>query len=355
MKKRIGWTVLLALALGLPALPYIEVLYPLQQFMAESEAIALGEIEKVDEARKAFIIKVKRSLKGKCAYERFRINLGMSRDWAPEVILKHAVVGAPVVVFYNAEKRGQVYLNRFFMQLIGEDAEPDKAWWTFNHVEIRCNRTFNGTAEELAKTVTGILSGKTKPPPPDAKLPAITKADVLALPPHGQPVEESALPRPFRKRVPAASIPARDPDAAPGAVKGLAVEVFQASGKEPPAFEKATPARKSAADEFGLAEKALPLALRFTGFVEVPKAGVYTFTTLSRGVSTLSIGGNEVVYNVSAAGAAEGSGEVHLKPGKHAVQATYFIAEGEPAFEVHWEGPDLPRQKIPAAALSRAP
>jgi len=203
MKRVLGTGVFVAFALG-AAWGYIEVLYPLQQLIGESEAVAEGKIEKVDAEKKACIVKVEKALKGKCAYERVRINIGPGVEWHPEAVMKHLVVGAPTVLFYNKERKGMLYVNRFFLQ-VKADAEsaPENTWWNFGHIEIKCNRTYCGPAETLAKHVLAVEAGKTKPQPPDVKIPAITKEAVAALPVWGTAaVEESSLPAPFRRTGP---------------------------------------------------------------------------------------------------------------------------------------------------------
>lgn len=51
----------------------------------------------------------------------------------------------------------------------------------------------------------------------------------------------------------------------------------------------------------------------------------------------------------------EESGEIALKAGRHAITLLYFQGGGAASLEVLWEGPDLPRQKVPAAALTHTP
>jgi hypothetical protein len=48
----------------------------------------------------------------------------------------------------------------------------------------------------------------------------------------------------------------------------------------------------------------------------------------------------------------EASGETALKAGKHPFILVYFQNGGGATLELQWEGPDLPKQKVPAAALS---
>lgn len=190
----------LAALLALPATAYIEVLYPLQQVLNESEVIAEGVLEKVDATNRIASCRITRTLKGKCGYEVIRMNMSGGQEWHPDVIMKHFVPGQPMLIFYNAERRAEGYLNRFFFQLYGDAGAPsEKAWWTFTHIEIRMNRTFNGTVPELSDLVQKILSGRAKPPAPNAKLPPISRESVRALPAPGEAVDETALPAPFLK------------------------------------------------------------------------------------------------------------------------------------------------------------
>ena len=180
--------------------PYVEALYPLAQVLSESEIIAEAVVEKVDATNKVAFAKVRKSLKGVCGYETLRMNFSGGQDWHPDVIMKHFVVGQPMLLFYNAERRAEGYVNRFFFQLYGDaGAAPDKAWWNFTHIEIRMNRTFNGTAAELSDLVAKIQAGQAKAPEPRAKLPPISRDTVRALPAPGEAADETALPAPFLK------------------------------------------------------------------------------------------------------------------------------------------------------------
>jgi len=200
---------ILLAAVNVRASAYVEALYPLQQVLAESFVIAEGKVESHDPAKKIAAIKVGKSLKGKCTYDVIRVTYGGGQFWHPEGIPKHFVKDAPVLIFYNEGRQAEVYLNRFFIQLYGDaGAPPDKAWWSMTHIEIRMNRTFNGTVEELTDTVAKCLAGKMKPPPPDPKIPPIDLKDAKALPAFGEKVDEATLPLPFRKYDPNAKVPA---------------------------------------------------------------------------------------------------------------------------------------------------
>ncbi len=193
---------ILALAASSSA-AYIEALYPLRQVIEEAEVVAEAVIESVDPVNRIATARVRRTWKGNCAYDAIRMNLGTGDDWHPDVLLRHVVPGQPMLLFYNAERRAEAYLNRFFFQLYGDPrAAPEKSWWTFTHIEIRMNRTFNGPAAELATLLRDIAEKRAQAPEPNPRRPAITRNAVRALPAPGQEVDETSLPAPFLKEGP---------------------------------------------------------------------------------------------------------------------------------------------------------
>lgn len=356
-KTALAATVLLLV--GIPVHAYIEALYPLQQMLAESGMVAEGEVEKVDAANRVCILKVGKALKGKWPGDRIRINVGVGREWHPDALMPHLVPGAPVVVFAKADRGaqvGMVYINRFFIQLYSDpNSAPDRVWWNFTNVEIRMNRTFRGTVPELSRLISGILVGKTKPPPPDPRLPAITRHDVTSLPVWGATeVDEKNLPPPFRKREP---LKPREPDSAPDAVKGVRYEYFEGEWTAPPDFGNLKPSKSGVAEQIDLACRGREsgIAFRFTGFIEVAKAGTYLFYLASDGWCRFLIGDAEVACREKINGAREVAGDLPLKPGKHAFTLFYCSGAGDRTLTIQIEGPDIPRQTIPPAALFHKP
>jgi hypothetical protein len=353
--------VVLAIAMlagAAPAAAYIESLYPLGQFIAESDVIAEGVVEKVDAKRSLCTVRITKSIKGRCHYEVLRLNIGPGQEWHPEAVMAQLVPGAPAVIFYNAERRAEIYMNRYFLQLYGDPTQPaEKAWWTFTHIEVHCNRTFNGTTEELSKLLSDIEAGKTKPPPADPRVPVITREAFRALPAWGQSVDPGKLPAPFVRRDPLHAPKSRAPENPPGLEKGLAFQYFEGTWEGLPDFDAIKPAASGVAEQFDLSRRKrdAQYGLRFSGFIEIPREGSYRFTTRSDDGSKLLIGKEEVVVNDGVHLARESAGEIVLKAGKHAITLLFFQKSGEATLEVLWEGPDLPKQKVPAAALSHHP
>jgi hypothetical protein len=94
-------------------------------------------------------------------------------------------------------------------------------------------------------------------------------------------------------------------------------------------------------------------AFRFTGFIEAPTDGVYTFYSTSDDGSRLQIGSTTVVDNDGIHDAKEVSGAIGLKKGKHAFTLTYFSQLGASVLIASWQGPGIAKQLIPATAFSR--
>ena len=121
MKLRPAFLLAALLALAVPALAYIEALSSFKGVYKESDVIARGVIDAVSLEKKVVIIKVQKDIKGKCSYEKIKIDLNSGLDWHPDAVLRHATVGSAVSVFYqkakDSDKAGLalIYLNRFFL------------------------------------------------------------------------------------------------------------------------------------------------------------------------------------------------------------------------------------------------
>lgn len=152
----------------------------------------------------------------------------------------------------------------------------------------------------------------------------------------------------------------RDQAAAAGGeafVPGLRYEYFEGrTGGPMPDFEALTAAERGVADTITnrFIRRPDEVALRFTGHLEAPADGEYTFWTVSDDGSQLFLGGRLVVDNAGEHGAVEKSGKVTLKAGRHPLRVTWFENAGGEELAVHWSGPGFARQAIPASRLSRA-
>jgi len=87
-------------------------------------------------------------------------------------------------------------------------------------------------------------------------------------------------------------------------------------------------------------------ALRFSGAIQVPRSGRYTFFTNSDDGSRLYINKKLVVNNDGNHAMAEKNGSLNLPAGSHTIVVTYFDSGGGDGLVVSWQGPGLKKQKI---------
>ncbi|MGB2754871.1 MAG: trypsin-like peptidase domain-containing protein [Phycisphaerae bacterium] len=137
---------------------------------------------------------------------------------------------------------------------------------------------------------------------------------------------------------------------------GLEWEACNGRWERLPDFSGVEVAKRGTAEQFGLAgfEGTDGFALRFTGYIDVPADGVYTFYTRSDDGSRLYIGDRLVVDNDGPHSAREARGFIVLAKGKHPITVAYFETIGGEVLEVSWEGPGLRKSPIPATAPSSA-
>jgi len=155
------------LALALPAPAYIEAMKELKGLFMESDVVARGVVDAVSVEKKVVILKIAKSMKGKSAYEKIRIDLNTGPEWHPDAVLRHATAGAAVSVFYHKGKDTDkaeisiIYLNRFFLT-----AQPDDTIWRLGQIQTGMSKVYTGTAEELNELTPKLLQGRIKYPEP---------------------------------------------------------------------------------------------------------------------------------------------------------------------------------------------
>jgi len=96
-------------------------------------------------------------------------------------------------------------------------------------------------------------------------------------------------------------------------------------------------------DDFGV---------KFSGDINVPEEGTWTFYTNSDDGSDLSIDGTQVVNNDGLHGMKTRSGTIDLTAGEHEIEARVFERGGDYGMIVYWKGPGVPSKTvIPATAF----
>ena len=158
-----------------------------------------------------------------------------------------------------------------------------------------------------------------------SKLPASLKAE-----PGGSDVRKSGIQVDFFA-----------PHSGPVDLKTLAKMKPKASGVVPEISLK-VPQRK-ANDAF---------ALRFTGNIQVPRSGNYTFSINSDDGSRLYIDGKQLINNDGSHGMREKSKQLRLSAGAHPIIVTYYDGGGADGLVVSWSGPGFKKKRIAASKLT---
>jgi alpha-mannosidase len=145
------------------------------------------------------------------------------------------------------------------------------------------------------------------------------------------------------------------PAVSPGKVApGLRYAYFEGTYDVCDDFRNAKPAAEGvvAAPDLSMAARNEDFGVKLTGYIEVPRDGVYAFVTRSDDGSRLYIGDRLVVDNDGRHSAEDASGEIGLAAGRHPLTILYFQGPVSRVLEVNWAGPDVPYQPVPASVLS---
>lgn len=147
----------------------------------------------------------------------------------------------------------------------------------------------------------------------------------------------------------------RNPENPTNTVSGLNYSYYEGQWSNLPDFSTLTAVKSGTTAAFDISPRNRNdnFSFSYTGFVQVPADGEYTFFTSSDDGSKLYIGSTEVVNNDGLHGLQERSGKIGLRAGKHAIKVTFFENGGGEVLEVRYQGPGIAKQLIPASALSR--
>ena len=139
-------------------------------------------------------------------------------------------------------------------------------------------------------------------------------------------------------------------------VNGLEYDYYQSGGyTSVPDFKNLTPQKSGNALNFdlSLATRTTVYAFNFTGYINVPTDGYYTFYTNSDDGSMLYIDDRLVTDNDGLHGLVEKSGQIGLKAGYHKIAVGYVQQGGAATLVVSYEGPGVSKRAIPAASIFR--
>ena len=137
-------------------------------------------------------------------------------------------------------------------------------------------------------------------------------------------------------------------------VTNLTYKFYHGSWTALPDFSKLDP-KKSGTLASGLfdispTDRSDGFGFVFTGEIECPKDGVYTFETGSDDGSRLYIDGKLVVNNDGVHPYRAAQGKIKLKAGKRQIEVHYFEGGGEERLYVGWAGPGFKKQSLSKGA-----
>ncbi|MTI38373.1 fibronectin type III domain-containing protein, partial [Fulvivirga lutimaris] len=141
-------------------------------------------------------------------------------------------------------------------------------------------------------------------------------------------------------------------------VSGVNYEYYEIDGLSLlPDFSAHAPLKQGTSNNFDISTREVNdnFAYKFSGFIQIPTDGRYTFYTSSDDGSKLYIGGfnesNLIVNNDGLHGSRERSGTINLTEGTHPIFVTFFERGGGERLEVRWSGPGVSKGFIPDAVL----
>jgi alpha-mannosidase len=145
----------------------------------------------------------------------------------------------------------------------------------------------------------------------------------------------------------------REPDPVASPQPGLVCRYYEGDWSKLPDFGTLTPPRTDTVPVVAIPSHARQerIGLTFTGFVQVPREGLYTLHLWSDDGSTLLLGGEPLIDNDGLHGRGEGKVNVALKAGFHAIEVRFFQRGGGADLELTIEGPGMPLQAVPAEML----
>lgn len=135
--------------------------------------------------------------------------------------------------------------------------------------------------------------------------------------------------------------------------QGIHVEYFEGVWEKLPNFDEEEVLKEGIQEVFDLSQRKSDYGygLRFRGFLKAPTDGVYTLYTTSNDASVIMLHGKLLVDNDGSHGAREMSQDIALEAGLHPIEVRYYQNESGQTFTVELEGPDIPKQSIPADLL----
>jgi len=130
---------------------------------------------------------------------------------------------------------------------------------------------------------------------------------------------------------------------------GVYYKYYTGSWRKLPDLLTQTPARTGRVDQFRLEKvgtRKTDFALLMIGYVEIKKAGKYTFYCGSNDGSALYMDNAVLIDNDGHHGFIELSEEIYLSEGIHQIDVRYFQLGGGQSLKVSWQGEDFGKREL---------
>ncbi|HPN35700.1 MAG TPA: DUF2961 domain-containing protein [bacterium] len=147
----------------------------------------------------------------------------------------------------------------------------------------------------------------------------------------------------------------RVPENPPAVSSGLHYSYFEGEWNFVSDFLHCTPLETGCIDHFDFSpvRRIDHFGLKFSGLIDIPVKGIYTFYLMSDDGSRLYIGDQLVVDHDGRHSVSEKSGQIALATGLHAITVVYFESMVHEILRVYYAGPGIEKQPIPARVLFR--
>lgn len=129
---------------------------------------------------------------------------------------------------------------------------------------------------------------------------------------------------------------------------GINYSYYRGTWDNIPDFSQLTPVESGIKENIGLIESLATenFGMVYSGYIEIPLDGLFTFYTISDEGSRLYIDGNLVVDNDGTHVAAEASGSICLNEGYHKIKVEYFENTGDEELSVLYEGLGITKRNL---------
>lgn len=163
----------------------------------------------------------------------------------------------------------------------------------------------------------------------------------------GAPSHVAALT--FIKQIP------REPVVLQSTATGLRCEYFEGEWKKLPNFDSLKSVKDTIADTVAIPSYARKedYGLRFIGYVNIPRDGMYEFSLDSDDGSALFVCDTLLIDNDGVHGGGEVSCEIALKAGLQPIKVVMFQAKGGQGLALSLKGPEFTKQTIPNSMYVR--